>query len=187
MAHIMTCNRFRGLHVYLYIRMHRFRFDESLFAYSCPAYACRCIHIHMYIHMNIAHSRMKNRCTYLLMLWIYTYIHLYIFEYSVLASQIIACVCCIYICVCICTHISTYSRHIAYIYIQPTHQQTVLSDTLRTTGSLVLRHICNGKAHYIYFRCVMRGGGLGSSTIFKNLMSPTPRRKWYLTTGRRSH
>ena len=32
-----------------------------------------------------------------------------------------------------------------------------------------------------------RGGGLGSRTIFKNLMSPTPRRKWYLTTGRRSH
>jgi len=30
-----------------------------------------------------------------------------------------------------------------------------------------------------------RGGGLGSSTIFKNLMSPTPRRKWYLTTRRR--
>jgi len=34
---------------------------------------------------------------------------------------------------------------------------------------------------------VARGGGLGSSTIFKNLMSPTPRRKWYLTTGRRAH
>ena len=32
-----------------------------------------------------------------------------------------------------------------------------------------------------------RGGGLGSGTIFKNLMSPTPRRKWYLTTGRRAH
>ena len=32
-----------------------------------------------------------------------------------------------------------------------------------------------------------RGGGLGSSTIFKNLMSPTPRRKWYLSTGRRAH
>ena len=32
-----------------------------------------------------------------------------------------------------------------------------------------------------------RGGGLGSSTIFKNLMSPTPRRKRYLTTGRRAH
>jgi len=26
-----------------------------------------------------------------------------------------------------------------------------------------------------------------SSTIFKNLMSPTPRRKWYLTTGHRAH
>jgi len=34
---------------------------------------------------------------------------------------------------------------------------------------------------------VRRGGGLGSSTIYKNLMSPTPRRKWYLTTGRRAH
>ena len=32
-----------------------------------------------------------------------------------------------------------------------------------------------------------RDGGLGSSTIFKNLMSPSPRRKWYLTTGRRAH
>ena len=47
-------------------------------------------------------------------------------------------------------------------------------------------------------RVVMRGGGLGSSTIrevggwgrvpfSRNLMSPTPRRKWYLTTGRRAH
>ena len=34
---------------------------------------------------------------------------------------------------------------------------------------------------------IMRGGGLGSSTIFKNLMSPAPRLKWYLTTGRRAH
>jgi len=34
---------------------------------------------------------------------------------------------------------------------------------------------------------VWRGRGLGSSAIFKNLMMPTPRRKWYLTTGRRAH
>ena len=34
---------------------------------------------------------------------------------------------------------------------------------------------------------LLRGGGLGSSTIFKNLMSPTPRRIWYLTTGCRAH
>jgi len=32
-----------------------------------------------------------------------------------------------------------------------------------------------------------RGGGLGSRPFFKNLMSPTPRRKWYLTMGRRAH
>jgi len=32
-----------------------------------------------------------------------------------------------------------------------------------------------------------RGGVLGSSTIFKNLMSPMPRLKWYLTTGRRTY
>ena len=31
----------------------------------------------------------------------------------------------------------------------------------------------------------MRGGGLGSSTVFKKFN--TPRRKWYLTTGRRAH
>ena len=39
----------------------------------------------------------------------------------------------------------------------------------------------------IKVRGTARGGGLGSSTIFKNLMSPTPCRKWYLTTGRRAH
>ena len=38
----------------------------------------------------------------------------------------------------------------------------------------------------LLLRIERRGGGLGSSTIFKNLMSPTPRRKWYLTTGRRA-
>ena len=44
------------------------------------------------------------------------------------------------------------------------------------------------RAHFIRDMLLLtRGGGLGSSTIFKNLMSPTPRRKWYLTTGRRAH
>ena len=53
----------------------------------------------------------------------------------------------------------------------------------------------DASVHHIVFiesgdtheRVSTRGGGLGSSTIFKNLMSPTPRRKWYLTTGRRAH
>ena len=30
-------------------------------------------------------------------------------------------------------------------------------------------------------------GGWGRVPFSKNLMSPTPRRKWYLTTGRRAH
>jgi len=30
-------------------------------------------------------------------------------------------------------------------------------------------------------------GGWGRDPFSRNLMSPTPRRKWYLTTGRRAH
>jgi len=45
----------------------------------------------------------------------------------------------------------------------------------------------NGEQRVDTKRTILRGGGLGSSTIFKNLMSTTPRRKWYLTTGRRAH
>jgi len=30
-------------------------------------------------------------------------------------------------------------------------------------------------------------GGWGRDPFSRNLMSPTPRRKWYLTTGRRFH
>jgi len=37
---------------------------------------------------------------------------------------------------------------------------------------------------WIYSR---RGGGLGLRPISRNFMKPTPRRKWYLTTGRRFH
>ena len=47
-------------------------------------------------------------------------------------------------------------------------------------------HKCRSKSKYRY-GWYMRGGGLGSSTFSKNLKSPTPRRKWYLTTGRRAH
>jgi len=43
---------------------------------------------------------------------------------------------------------------------------------------LLCEHVCS---------VTLRGGGLGSSTILKHLMSPTPRRKWYSTTGRRAH
>jgi len=30
-------------------------------------------------------------------------------------------------------------------------------------------------------------GGWGRDPFSRNLMSPTPRRKWYLTMGRRAH
>ena len=39
------------------------------------------------------------------------------------------------------------------------------------------------------FLCLPQGevGGWGRDPFSRNLMSPTPRRKWYLTTGRRFH
>ena len=61
---------------------------------------------------------------------------------------------------------------------------------------LPINHISMHPQHHDHcqYRCIQCayrqdtiGGGLGSSTIFKNLMSPTPRRKWYLMTGRRAH
>ena len=70
----------------------------------------------------------------------------------------------IYIYTCVCVYIHPHVYRYIYTYIHD-----IVADSLP--------------------RCVVetRGGGLGSSTIFKNLMSPTPRRKWYLTTGRRAH
>ena len=50
-------------------------------------------------------------------------------------------------------------------------------------GGLITYTLC----HLLVEYTTHRGGELGSSTIFKNLMSPTPRHKWYLTTGRRAH
>jgi len=66
-----------------------------------------------------------------------------------------------------------------------------------TAGLKKLQCIVLDEANRLRF-VVWRGGGLGSSTIrevggwgrvpfSRNLMSPTPRRKWYLTTGRRAH
>ena len=41
---------------------------------------------------------------------------------------------------------------------------------------------------YMFTHIVRREvGGWGRVSFSRNLMSPTPRRKWYLTTGRRAH
>jgi len=40
---------------------------------------------------------------------------------------------------------------------------------------------------YIYIYALREVGGWGRVPFSRNLMKPTPRRKWYLTTGRRFH
>ena len=57
----------------------------------------------------------------------------------------------------------------------------------KCTYLMVMMHDLFAVTQFAALNTVQRGGGLGSSTISKNLMSPTPRRKWYLTTGRRAH
>jgi len=79
-----------------------------------------------------------------------------------------------------------------HIFSLPTHTLLVYS----IFGMWRVLHWCSRygtcttrySLHTVYLAAGMRrGGGLGSSTIFKTLMSPAPRRKWYLTTGRRAH
>ena len=77
---------------------------------------------------------------------------------------------CVFVCECVCVSFDT-SR--AY---------------KRDLGALIHASVFESLVQMSVFDSVMwRSGGLGSSTISKNLMSPTPRRKWYLTTGRRAH
>jgi len=69
-----------------------------------------------------------------------------------------------------------YKREMGFVFIRGDVERVLLAATA-----------CNVSSRDKEFAASKRGGGLGSSTIFKNLMSPTPRRKWYLTTGRRAH
>ena len=66
------------------------------------------------------------------------------------------------------------------MYERGKEKKAVCAREVRSNGTLIHESL-NGEVQR------RRGGGLGSSTIFKNLMSPTPRREWYLTTGRRFH
>jgi len=45
-----------------------------------------------------------------------------------------------------------------------------------------IESVCN-----VYGHRIGEVGGWGRVPFSRNLMSPTPRRKWYLTTGRRFH
>jgi len=53
-------------------------------------------------------------------------------------------------------------------------------------------HMCDMSHPYVWYYSFIRVsqrevGGWGRVPFSKKLMSPTPRRKWYLTTGRRAH
>ena len=79
-------------------------------------------------------------------------------------------------------------RHIDWVYFAGTisddGQNMILANEKTLSAEDIKSNVRFRKGSSAVLR---RGGGLGSSTIFKNLMSPTPRRKWYLTTGRRFH
>jgi len=77
-------------------------------------------------------------------------------------------------------HYTYYSLYVCVLHIL---YISYVSDYMQYVSvSHYTRHVSVTHTHI-----VRRGGGLGSRPIFKNLMSPTPRRKWYLTTGCRAH
>ena len=60
-----------------------------------------------------------------------------------------------------------------------------------TNYRVLLRKVTYEASNAMPIDCVIwlqwEVGGWGRVPFSKNLMSPTPRRKWYLTTGRRAH
>ena len=53
-------------------------------------------------------------------------------------------------------------------------------------------NVCYVRCMYDMYKCVLyvihgEVGGWGRGPFSRILMSPTPRRKWYFTTGRRAH
>jgi len=84
----------------------------------------------------------------------------------------------------------TWMRHVTHMN-ESCHTYEWVMATQVETHILTSAMATHTQIHYMYKHVYIyayhtRGGGLGSSTI-SNLMSPTPRRKWYLTTGRRAH
>ena len=87
---------------------------------------------------------------------------------------------CIYIC--ICKHVYIYIYTYIHIYIY-----TYIYIYIYISLSLSL-YVCiyiHTYPSYMHIRGEV--GGWGRVPFSRNLMSPTPRRKWYLTTGRRFH
>ena len=145
-----------------------------------------CIHTHTHVHTHVHMHTHAHAHTY-------THVHIHRYMYIYLST---------YQSIQLSIHTNTLCRHQGWRTVtEVTTTVTIASikSTMRTTAKF--RFSCMSPKYptsheFITNTCLyalhlcqrpMRGGGLGSSTIFKNLMSPTPRRKWYLTTGHRAH
>jgi len=78
------------------------------------------------------------------------------------------------------SHTCVCSKCAIYLYVF----MYVLLMRLCMHVAMLCIYICTRRRWRVYVREV---GGWGRVPFSRNLMSPTPRRKWYLTTGRRFH
>jgi len=101
-------------------------------------------------------------CVYILRMWMYIYLH--IPHVQLTDSRVLWCVCaCVCVCVCVCLCVC-------------------LRGCVRTRV-----FVCFAFVNIPISTHTREVGGWGRDPFSRNLMSPTPRRKWYLTTGRRFH
>ena len=70
-------------------------------------------------------------------------------------------------------------RHLSYY-------QADTAPVMREKKKNYKKHLCFHEWNLIKYER-REVGGWGRVPFSKKLMSPTPRRKWYLTTGRRAH
>jgi len=75
----------------------------------------------------------------------------------------------------VCVEAHSFAPHVSFMCV------TCLIHTCAWTR---LVYVCGISQSYVLCR---EAGGWGRVPFSRNLMSPTPRRKWYLTTGRRAH
>ena len=143
---------------------------QNLFFYPCiSVYIWICAHIYVSIYMDEMHTHTDM------------YINMHVNFYSLFFIRV-------------------FGMHSWNSYLTCDDKKNLYMDEIRIytyihrytyTGNFLTHFLfspeCLEYIHEIRIWRATRGGGLGSSTIFKNLMSPTPRSKWYLTTGRRAH
>jgi len=156
-------------------------------------------HVCTYTHM----CTYKHACTYVhvctyIHVWTYihvcTYIHIYTFEWIFFEY---ACLQNVWTCVRI--HVDINTRVHIHTYIQIWLNSFLIHTSTKFVSMRMYSCGCvytHKRAHiHIYTNAneflhgIISGemGGWGRDPFSRNLMSPTPRRKWYLKTGRRAH